>query len=266
MTTSPFLTLPFLIPAFTASSPSNTLAIPLKNSPSFPVIFATAPSAAKLPNRIRMWPVSFIGLSNVLTMSWPSIKLGTSFKFSSKVLPVTVKQLVCNIPLSNIYFSTPGIPPTACNSSMEYFPLGLRSAKRGVLSLNLLKSSRVNSTLAAFAMAKKWRTALVDPPSTVTNLNAFSKDFLLTISDGLMSLSNNRRKASPALTDSFSFNLPSLTAGFEELKVSDIPKASMAEAMVLAVYMPPQAPAPGHALWITSLNSDSSIVPATFWP
>ena len=168
--------------------------------------------------------------------------------------------------LSNIYLSTPGIPPTPCRSSIEYLPLGFKSANNGVLSLILLKSSKVKSILAAFAIAKKCNTALVDPPNTVTNLNAFSNDSLVTISDGLISFSNSNLIASPALTDSCPFKLPSLTAGLEELKGKDIPNASIAEAIVLAVYIPPHAPAPGHALCTTSLNSASSIVPATFCP
>ena len=40
----------------------------------------------------------------------------------------------------------------------------------------------------------------------------------------------------------------------------------MAEAMVLAVYMPPHAPAPGQAFCITSLYSASAILPDTFSP
>ena len=37
------------------------LAGPLKARPSLPVIFATAPSGARLPRRIWMWPVSLMG-------------------------------------------------------------------------------------------------------------------------------------------------------------------------------------------------------------
>jgi hypothetical protein len=41
-----------------------------------------------------------------------------------------------------------------------------------------------------------------------------------------------------------------------------MPSASIAEAIVLAVYMPPQAPAPGQ-LWRTmSLRSSSVMLPA----
>ena len=70
--------------------------------------------------------------------------------------------------------------------------------------------------------------------------------------------------AFPASTHSSIFS--ELTAGFEELYGSESPKTSMAEAMVLAVYIPPQAPAPGHAFCITSLNSASPIFPDTFSP
>ena len=75
---------------------------------------------------------------------------------------------------------------------------------------------------------------------------AFSNDFLVTISLGLMSFSISKRIAFPAATHSSIFS--GLTAGFEELYGNESPRTSMAEAMVFAVYIPPQAPAPGHAL------------------
>ena len=40
----------------------------------------------------------------------------------------------------------------------------------------------------------------------------------------------------------------------------------MAEAIVLAVYMPPHAPAPGHAFSTTVWNFSSEMFPATFCP
>ena len=68
---------------------------------------------------------------------------------------------------------------------------------------------------AALAIARKCKTAFVDPPKTVTSLIAFSNDFLVTISLGLMSFSNNKRIASPAFTLSIFFS--ALKAGLEEL-------------------------------------------------
>ena len=79
-----------------------------------------------------------------------------------------------------------------------------------------------------------------------------------------MSCSIKCRSASP--TFSHSFFLFELTAGFDELYGNAMPSASIEEAMVLAVYIPPQAPAPGQAFFTICLNSDSSIVPATFSP
>src|SRR3990167_9375972 len=45
-----------------------------------------------------------------------------------------------------------------------------------------------------------------------------------------------------------------------------IPKASIADAIVFAVYIPPQAPQPGHERPSTSLNSDGLIFPALYLP
>ena len=67
-------------------------------------------------------------------------------------------------------------------------------------------------------------------------------------------------------TKSHSLIFSELVAGLEELYGRDIPIASIADDIVLAVYIPPQAPAPGQAFFIISLNSFSSIFPETFSP
>lgn len=46
----------------------------------------------------------------------------------------------------------------------------------------------------------------------------------------------------------------------------DIPIASIADAMVFAVYIPPQAPAPGHEFLTTSILCSSVIEPLTYSP
>ena len=56
------------------------------------------------------------------------------------------------------------------------------------------------------------------------------------------------------------------TAGIEQLPGRLIPMASMADAMVLAVYMPPQAPGPGQAVHSMPCLSSSVIVPAENFP
>ena len=70
--------------------------------------------------------------------------------------------------------------------------------------------------------------------------------------------------ALPASLHSCCFS--SLSAGLEEEYGKLIPNASMADAIVLAVYIPPQAPAPGHACCIIPLKSASVNSPAIFCP
>src|SRR5690554_4993209 len=81
---------------------------------------------------------------------------------------------------------------------------------------------------------------------------------------GLMSFSNKTFIAFPASKHSWFFS--SLKAGFEELYGKLIPKASIAEAIVFAVYIPPQAPAPGQAFLITPLKSSGVMVLLNFFP
>jgi hypothetical protein len=57
-----------------------------------------------------------------------------------------------------------------------------------------------------------------------------------------------------------------LFAGFDAPNGKHKPKASIADAMVLAVYMPPHAPGPGQAFATTPLKSSSEISLACFLP
>ena len=88
-------------------------------------------------------------------------------------------------------------------------------------------------------------TALVDPPKTVIRRMAFSKALAVIILEGVKS--NRISSAIAAPTFKLSCFLSGWSAGREELPGKLIPIASMAEAMVLAVYIPPQAPGPGQA-------------------
>ena len=194
----------------------------------------------------------------------PSSKAGKSAIFSATVFPVTVKQSPCNIPFSSINFITAGVPPTLCKSSIKYFPEGFKSANTGVLSLNFWMSSIVNFNPTECAIAIKCKTAFVDPPRTKTILIAFSNAFIVIISLGLISFSNKIRIAFPASSHSFFFS--SLKAGLEELNGKLIPKASIAEAIVFAVYIPPQAPAPGQAFLMIPLKSSGVILLFIFLP
>ena len=50
------------------------------------------------------------------------------------------------------------------------------------------------------------------------------------------------------------------TASWELLPGKLIPKASIAEAIVFAVYIPPQEPGPGKAVFSIAINSSSEIL------
>ena len=108
------------------------------------------------------------------------------------------------------------------------------------------QSSIVHSTPNALAMAIKCITALVEPPKTVKTVKAFSKDSRVTISLGFKSFSKRFLIAAPTRAHSSCLSRP--TAGLEASPGKLIPIASIAELIVLAVYIPPQAPAPGIAL------------------
>ena len=79
------------------------------------------------------------------------------------------------------------------------------------------------------------------------------------MSEGLMSRSISALTAAPA--SKLSRRLLSLTAFCADEFGSDRPRASMAEAMVFAVYMPPHEPGPGIAVCSISLSSMSDTVP-----
>jgi len=91
----------------------------------------------------------------------------------------------------------------------------------------------------------------------LTTTIAFSNAERVMMSRGLMSFSRRSRMAAPAARHSSCLAWDS--AGFEDEPGRVIPIDSMAVAMVLAVYMPPQAPGPGQALRMIS-NRCSSLM------
>ncbi len=147
---------------------------------------------------------------------------------------------------------------------MTYFPLGRKSLSSGVSSLTFCQSSIVRSRPKARAMAIEWSTALVEPPNTIVSRIALIKLWRVTMSRGLRSSSSSFRMAAPERKHSSIFSAES--AGAHEEYGSDNPMHSMNEDMVLAVYIPPQAPWPGQDLPMISLRSSSEIDPASFWP
>ena len=177
-------------------------------------------------------------------------------KFSAIVLPVTVRTSPCIRPASSSAFMTTGTPPTRSMSVMTKRPNGFTSAKCGTLSPMRLKSAKLSSTRASLAIANRCKTALVEPPRAIRTAIAFSKAGLVIMSREVMPWRNISTTASPEATANPSRRLS--TAGGAALPGKDIPRASPIDAMVLAVYMPPQAPSPGQIA--RSMASTSSRV------
>ncbi len=94
---------------------------------------------------------------------------------------------------------TTGMPPIRSMSVMTNRPKGLTSARCGVRSPMRLKSSRVRSTSASCAIAIRCSTALVEPPSAMTTVIAFSNASLVMIWRAVMP---RRSSSTTALPDS----------------------------------------------------------------
>ena len=113
-------------------------------------------------------------------------------------------------------------------------------------------------------MASRCSTALVEPPSTSTTRMAFSKALRVMIFLGVRSLLISPSTALLALVQSVYLSL--VAAGWLLLPGRLMPMASMALAIVFAVYMPPQLPSPGQVLHSTSLKSLRLIFPLAMAP
>ena len=138
------------------------------------------------------------------------------------------------------------------------------SAMCGVFFLILSKSSYDNFIPTSFANASKCKIPLVDPPTAFNIVIAFSNDSNVKISRGLILSSSNCVHALPV---SYTiFPLLSSSAGGLALPGNAIPIASEIDAIVLAVNIPPQDPALGHAVFSIFFNSSSEIFPASYEP
>ena len=181
-TTSPAWMVPSSRAAIAFCSRSKTRAGPSNASTPTPAVLHTAPSGESEPPRIVIPPVAANGFSTEYKIS-PSATGGEiSARFSAIVFPVTVRQSPCNKPASSSARMTTGIPPTLSTSVITKRPNGLRSPSSGTRAPMRLKSSRESSTSASCAIASKWSTAFVDPPSAITTVIAFSNAFFVRMS------------------------------------------------------------------------------------
>ena len=155
-------------------------------------------------------------------------------------------------------------PPILTRCDTPYFPEGLRSASTGTRLPILVKSSIESLTPAECAIARRWRTAFVEPPRAITTVMAFSNAFLVRMSLGRTPALRSATAASPARRQSSRFSGP--TASWLELSGRLMPRASMADAIVFAVYIPPHEPGPGIEHTSTACRPASSSFPAECRP
>ncbi len=105
---------------------------------------------------------------------------------------------------------------------------------------------------------------MVEPPDAQTQAIAFSSASRVTTLLGRMSSARTLTTSSPIR--SATVPLSSSSAGTIAEPPALIPSASKAQAIVLAVNWPPQAPAPGLAAPSRSCNSSSLMSPAAWAP
>ena len=74
-----------------------------------------------------------------------------------------------------------GIPPARWRSTVTKRPEGCRSHSTGMRARIVSKSSSVSGTPAACAMASRWSTALVEPPTAMVTAIAFSNAWRVRI-------------------------------------------------------------------------------------
>jgi hypothetical protein len=122
-----------------------------------------------------------------------------------------------------------------------------------------VKSSSSSRTFAACAIASRCRTALVEPLNAITIVIAFSKAERVRICDGVTPAFTSLTTAFPASSQSLILRRD--TASCAELFGKLMPRASIAEAIVFAVYMPAQLPGPGIAVRSISRISRAEIAP-----
>ena len=138
------------------------------------------------------------------------------------------------------------------------------SATIGVRSAIVAKSSMSSWIPNSWAIASRCRTPFVEPPVAATEAMPFSSACRVTKDDGRASRRTRSITSSPDRRAASS--LAGSSAGIPFSPPGDRPMNSITVLIVLAVYWPPHAPAPGHATFSISYSSSSVILPARYAP
>jgi len=152
------------------------------------------------------------------------------------------------------------MPPARSTSSIWYGDDGDTLQMFGVFFDNSLMRARSYSTRASCAMARVCRTVFVLPPMAISRMKALSIASRVTMSRGLSPSRASATARMPACRQSR--RRAGSTARIVPLPGNPRPIASVRQFMELAVNMPEQEPAPGHAAHSSSVRAFSSIFPA----
>ena len=149
-----------------------------------------------------------------------------------------------------------------CTSGSE----GETLHRQGVAAEIALRRSRGKATPASWAMARPWRTVLVEPPMAMSRVIAFMKAALDAMERGSTELSSLSYHAWAKATMSCAACskrrvLRAWVAITVPLPGSASPRASLRQFIELAVNIPEQDPQVGHAKRSTRSTSAS----ATAW-
>ena len=151
------------------------------------------------------------------------------------------------------------------SSDIKYRPLGFRSASTGTRLPMRVKSSSVELHAARLRHGEQVQHRVGRAAERDVTVIAFSNASCVRMSHGLMPALDQaaprpRRRCEASLRLVRDDRLLRRAVG------RLMPSASMAQAMVFAVYMPPQQPGPGIAVLSTSCSSLSVIVPLRVRP
>ena len=127
-------------------------------------------------------------------------------------------------------------------------------------ALILLTISRSILMPHSLAIAGRWSILLVEQPSAMSAVSAFSKASAVMMSRGRMFFRYISITAMPACFASLMRS--EYTAGMVPLPLRPMPRTSVRQFMEFAVYIPEQEPQVGQALFSNSSTSSMVNLPA----
>ena len=194
----------------------------------------------------------------------PRLRGAASARFSASVFPVTVIASPCRKPRSSRCFHHRRRAAHRVQILLDVFAARLQVGQQRHAIARALEVGQLQRHVAAFAIASRCRTALVEPPTAMIIVMAFSNDRRVRMSRGLRSRSSsgaNGRAGTTALVGLAGIlGRQRRTVWQREAQGLDRHRHRVRRVH------PPHAPAPGQAWRTMSSRCSSVIVPARYSP